>query len=120
LGHREKIWGVAPDGSTKGYLTNFNKSNGIEFIEESVRMNLARQLAGLSPGEPKMAEVYVQALFWFGPELGRITFEALLTARVGEAMGTADKNDPMVQAEVGRMMGSLVDSFGLQTGADRS
>jgi hypothetical protein len=102
-----------------GYLTNFNKTNGIEFIEESVRMNLARQLAVLTPGDPKMAEVYVQALLWFGPDLGRVTFEALLTARFCEVLGTVGKNAQTVQAEVGKVMGGLVDSYGPKAGADR-
>jgi hypothetical protein len=81
---REKVWTTTPEGSTKGYLTLFNKTNGIEFIEESVRINLSRQLASLHPGDPGMAEVYVQALLWFGAELGQLTFETLLTSlRVG-------------------------------------
>ena len=84
---RSKVWYSAPDGSTKGYLTHFNKTNGIEFIEDAVRMNLARQLTAFSRGDPKVAEVYLQTLLWFGPELGRSQFEALLTGRVAKVEG---------------------------------
>jgi phosphomannomutase len=109
---REKVWATAQDGSTRGYLTLFNKTNGIEFVEESVRMNLARQLALLSQGDPKMAEVYVQALLWFGPELGRITFESLLAAGMRESIGEIKMNDATILAEVGKVMDAFTDSFG--------
>jgi phosphomannomutase len=113
---REKVWATAPDGSTRGYLTHFNKTNGIEFIEESVRMNLARQLARLNPGEPRTAEVYIQALLWFGRELGRSTFETLLSGRVCEARGTAEGNDPAILAEVGKIMTVLAGGYGPKAG----
>jgi phosphomannomutase len=109
---RGKVWSVATDGSTKGYLTNFNKTNGIEFVEESVRMNLARQLAGLNPGDSKMAEIYLQTVLWFGPDVGLITFEALLTNRVDEARGRPERNDPVVQAEVGKIMDAVRSAYG--------
>jgi hypothetical protein len=116
---RKKTWDTAPDGSTKGYLTNFNKTNGIEFIEESVRMNLARQIAAWTPGDPKVAEVFVQALLWFGPELGRITFEALLSGSLSEAPGSRGQNDSAIHAEVGKVMERLLDSYHSRTTGDR-
>jgi len=116
---RENIWGAAPDGSTKGYLTHFNKTNGIEFIEESVRMSLFGQLTVLSSDDPKVGEVYVQALLWFGPELGRVVFVTLLKDRVLMDLGTLDRDDPAVQAEVDKVMGELADSFGPKAGIDR-
>jgi len=109
---REKVWSIAPDGSTRGYLTNFNKTNGIEFVEESVRMNLARQLSASSPGDPRTGRIFVQALLWFGPEIGPMTFETLLTARVREARGSLEENDPRVSAEVGRILESLTGFYG--------
>jgi len=109
---RGKVWIAAPDGSAKGYLTHFNKTNGIEFIEESVRMNLARQLAPLKPGDPGMTEVYVQALLWFGPELGRITFEAILAGRMCEVRGETERNDPVILAEVKKVTDTFADLYG--------
>ena len=111
---REKVWATAPDGSTKGYLTHFNKTNGIEFIEESVRINLARQLAPLHPGDPKMAEIYVQALLWFGTDLGRNTFESLIGGRICEFRSAMDRNDPAILTEVGKVMDVFKDLYGSQ------
>ncbi len=99
---REKVWATLPDGSTRGYLTNFNKTNGIEFIEESVRMNLVRQLDGLRPDDPTMAEVYVQALLWFGPRLGHATFESLLRDAARRA-GQAEDADTALAAGLQKM-----------------
>jgi len=115
---RGKVWSVAPDSSTRGYLTNFNKTNGIEFVEESVRMNLARQLSASSPGDPRTGPIFVQALLWFGPEIGPMTFETLLTARVREARRSLEENDPRVSAEVRRIMNSLAGLYG--SNADQS
>ena len=109
---RKKVWTTAPDGSTKGYLTIFNKTNGIEFIEESVRLNLTRQLALLNPGDTGVAEVYVQALLWFGTDLGPISFEALLTGRICEVRGEINKNNPEIMAEAVKVMADFKDSYG--------
>jgi hypothetical protein len=107
---REKVWNTLPDGSTRGYLTNFNKTNGIEFIEDSVRMNLTRELEGLRPGGPGMAEVYVQALLWFGPEIGSATFRTILTeVMASKAANGDDRGHP---AEVDGMLKALTDRYG--------
>jgi phosphomannomutase len=107
---REKVWSTLPDGSTRGYLTNFNKTNGIEFIEESVRLNLARELDGLRPGGPGMAEVYVQALLWFGPEIGSATFRTLLAEVVARRTGESDERTRLAEAE--SVAGALADRYG--------
>lgn len=109
---RRKMWAATPDGSTSGYLTYFNKTNGIEFIEESVRMNLVRQLDLLYPGDPRTTEVYVQTLLWFGPERGRITFGDLFPCGVGKPRKTGDNKETGrgISAEIEKAMASLFES----------
>ena len=69
------------------YLVNFKKEDGIQFVEESVLLNLKHQMESLPPapslGSPEVRAIYIQAILWFGADLGHRHFVNLLNSTKG-------------------------------------
>ena len=69
-------------GAVEKYLINFKEENGIQFIEESVRLNLMYQIEqlpqGIGLGDERIKALYTQAILWFGENIGGRYFVTLL------------------------------------------
>ncbi|MDP2912610.1 MAG: hypothetical protein Q8N91_01200 [Candidatus Omnitrophota bacterium] len=69
------------------YLMNFKEKNGVEFVERSVLMNLRRHIIDLPEGvamdDDRVKSVYVQAILWFGRDIGEKHFVKLLEEHWG-------------------------------------
>jgi hypothetical protein len=64
------------------YLVNFKAENGIQFVEESVLMNLSRQIRELPQTidlkSAAVKAIYIQATLWFGAAIGESQFISLM------------------------------------------
>ena len=66
------------------YLVSFEKNNGVQFVEESVMMNLKRQVNELisinALNDNSIKVLYSQVILWFGREIGKNRFTELMNS----------------------------------------